>query len=122
MTKDRNSTVHMDEKSEPLGSGDHLDALYSPRSDVIATCDCFIINPHQLEFRRAGDQMRGIRNSAFTIPLSFLMCVLSHASIAQPIPRNAHANPYGSGWTCDRGFSNNNGQCVAVQIEVVRFV
>jgi hypothetical protein len=57
--------------------------------------------------------MRAIRS---TISLSFLMCVLSHASVAQQIPRNAHPNPYGGGWTCDRGFRNNNGQCVAVQL------
>ncbi|WP_316229218.1 hypothetical protein [Bradyrhizobium sp. SZCCHNR1070] len=60
--------------------------------------------------------MRSFKNCILSIVLSSLACIISHACVAQQIPRNAHANAYGNGWTCDRGFRNSNGQCIVVQM------
>jgi hypothetical protein len=46
--------------------------------------------------------------------LGLLVCAVS--SSAQPVPQNAHKNPFGPGWTCNRGYHNAGGRCVAVQI------
>ena len=47
--------------------------------------------------------------------LCFLL-IISSSSIAQSLPDNAHKNPYGNGWSCDRGFYKSGGKCIAVQI------
>ena len=36
--------------------------------------------------------------------------------MAQSFPDNAHKNPYGNGWSCDRGFYKSGEKCIAVKI------
>jgi hypothetical protein len=50
----------------------------------------------------------------FLVVLASVIC--STISSAQQLPQNAHKNPYGGGWTCNRGFQNIGGKCVIVQI------
>ena len=32
------------------------------------------------------------------------------------MPKNAHAKEYGSGWSCDRGYREVKGRCIAVKV------
>jgi hypothetical protein len=41
---------------------------------------------------------------------------VSASSVAQPLPDNAHKNPFGNGWSCNRGFYKSGGKCIPVKI------
>ncbi len=45
-----------------------------------------------------------------------LLLMIPSSSVAQSLPDNAHKNPYGNGWSCDRGFYKSGGKCIAVKI------
>ena len=32
------------------------------------------------------------------------------------IPENAHAETYGPGWECNRGYTENDGACTPIQV------
>jgi hypothetical protein len=36
--------------------------------------------------------------------------------VASPLPENTHAETYGTGWECNRGFSETDGACAAIQV------
>lgn len=44
------------------------------------------------------------------------LLLLCNYSNAQNIPTNAHKNPYGGGWECDRGFKQVGNECSRVSI------
>jgi hypothetical protein len=44
------------------------------------------------------------------------LLLFTAAGNTQQVPPNAQKNPFGPGWTCNRGFQNINGKCVAVQV------
>ncbi len=47
--------------------------------------------------------------------LASLLLLCNHSN-AQSIPTNAHKNPYGGGWGCDRGFKRVGNKCSKVLI------
>ena len=55
-----------------------------------------------------------VRLKLLSIFLSFLL--VSASSGAQFLPDNAHKNPYGNGWSCNKGFYKFGGKCIAVKI------
>lgn len=42
--------------------------------------------------------------------------VVSGQSDSSLIPENAHAETYGSGWECDRGYAETDGACTPIQV------
>ena len=44
------------------------------------------------------------------------LLILVEVSFSQTIPQNAHKNPYGAGWDCDRGFQKSNSGCTKIDI------
>jgi hypothetical protein len=51
---------------------------------------------------------------------SALLTIIPSLAFAQgtpgEMPKNAHANSYGSGWECDRGYREISGACTAVKV------
>lgn len=49
-----------------------------------------------------------------SIMLGHFICGVAVA--ADQLPSNSHANPYGGGWQCNKGYRKSGAQCVAVQL------
>jgi len=43
-------------------------------------------------------------------------CIAISAFASEALPDNAHTKLYGGGWECDRGFSEQSGSCVAIEV------
>ncbi len=50
------------------------------------------------------------------IALFLSLLLVTASSAAQSLPDNAHKNPYGNGWSCNKGFYKSGGKCIAVKI------
>ena len=52
--------------------------------------------------------------------IAFALTVVATSALAQKstreLPANAHTRAFGDSWTCDRGYRETDGKCVAVVV------
>lgn len=66
-----------------------------------------------------SDSLPGARRAASGLALLGALLCAAGAAVAQSpasIPPNAHSDRFGGDWSCDRGYREANGGCVAVSI------
>jgi len=46
----------------------------------------------------------------------FVLIFINQLAYGTDLPSNASKNPYGTGWTCDKGYEKKANQCQKVEI------